>query len=222
VHLVPDGLAVSTSGTFGGFALQRISDGKLLGGAVWIKAMDLDGGRIATVVPLARNGAIPKGQYRLHLLTDDTAVVRVSLDGLTRNRTVVPEGSSIVKSELVDLASSHFSGEARLPVSVAPKSIAALAISLEVEQAMASYLSACITESETLCEEREDEHYYSDAWLSPASARTSGSGSVLYRGRQAAASDAEALFRISSTGLITSAQGFVLVLTFRGNASKST
>lgn len=204
------GLSVETEGTYAGFAIERVRDGRMMRGAVRIPSMDLEEGRIPTYVSFGRKPRLRPGRYRIHLLTDGPSVVRVEGAGLTRSLELAPAGPTKVAAELVTLATTTGleQAQARVPVEVTKGATVLLAVKTEGDYAQAHYLGQCIVQPGAQCS--EEEHY--DTWASPASGGGGGTKLDMFERGAIEPGSYEAVFVAGSIGAPQGAYGFVLVL----------
>lgn len=204
------GFSVETEGTYAGFAVERVRDGRMMRGAVRIPSMDLEDGRMPTYVSFGRDSRLRPGRYRIHLLTDGPSVVRIEAAGLARSMALAPERPTKVAAELVTMATTGGpeQAQARVPVDVTKRSTVLLASKTEGDYAQAHYLGQCIVEPGGQCS--EEEHY--DTWVSPASGGGGGNKLDMFERGTFEPGSYEAVFIAGSIGAPQGAYGFVLVL----------
>lgn len=203
------GFTARTTGTYAGFVIERVADGRIMKMAVRVPALDLRVGRVPTFISFGRFNDLPRGRYRVHLLTDGRATVRIVADGLSSDVFLQPNRRSPVSATLIPLAegTTDRTVQARVPVHVGRTSMVGLATKTEGDTAQAHYLSQCLTEPGGVCTDEEDY----DVGVSPGSG---GGGRTMIRVHPAGTlphGPYDAVFSAGSVGLQEPAYGFVLV-----------
>jgi hypothetical protein len=201
------GFQVESQGTYSGFAIERVSDGRVMKGAVWVPDLDLDEGRVPTVISFGRATVLQRGRYRIHLLTDGPSTVRITANGLERPLLLRPEESSSVNAEVIPLLTEDGSGpvQARVSIETSTRSTVLLATKTEAELGQAHLLSQCLTEPGGHCTDPSD----TEPWVSPASG--GGGGTQIDVISDQPSGTHEAVFTAVSAGLRQGSYGFVLV-----------
>lgn len=148
------GMTATTTGTYVGFVIERVGHNVPLVGAVRVPQFDL--GKLAlTLMPLGTERTLPPGKYRIHLLTDGEATVRIAMTGLSHDLVRKPRGPSPVEGGIVDIGHAG-SGYATIPVSIAPRTTLAMAAYIRTDLSVAHALSACVGRLTDLCQTRSD------------------------------------------------------------------
>ena len=200
------GLDVATRGSYSGFAIERVRDGRIMKGAVRVPQMDLEKGAIPTVISFGRTERLEAGRYRFHLLTDGPSTVRVEARGLVTDVHLRPSKATPVDAEIVDLTDQPGSF-VRVPIEVPARSTVLLATKTEGDSAQAHYLSQCLSSDGGPC---SDLASY-EAWASPASGGGGGTRMEAFEGT-VPPGGYDAVFGAGSAGIPEGSFGFVLVL----------
>lgn len=152
-------LTVRTSGTFAGYVVERLSDRKIVAGALRVPAMDWEPFDFRRIVLIKGNRAfLEPGDYRIHLVTDGESTVRFRVDGLDEDARYRPTSPSPVTSSFktppVDPGqpASHHS----TPVHVDEDTWVVVASLLVAEKNQASYLEHCVVRAVEPCQSRRD------------------------------------------------------------------
>ena len=201
------GMEVETSGTFAGFAIERVRDGRIMKGAVHIPPMDIDDGTVPTHGSFGRAQRLLPGRYRIHLLTDGQSTVRIEARGAPAGLRLMRPAASRVAASLVTLATEAGPQKVqeRVPVEVGPSSTVLLVSKTEGDYAQAHYFGHCLAAPGGHCSDPSSYEY----WLSPGSGAGGGSKSDPFERVEPGRYDA--VFTTGSAGLSQGAYGFVLV-----------
>jgi hypothetical protein len=155
----PASLAVRTRGTFAGYVVERLSDRKIVAGALRVPAMDWEPfGFERTILVKRTREPLAPGDYRIHLVADGESTVRFRAEGLDEDATYRPRSpspvSSAFKTPPVDPGPpvSHHS----TPVHVDEDTWVIVASLLVAEQNQASYLEHCVVRTVEPCQSRRD------------------------------------------------------------------
>jgi hypothetical protein len=90
--------AYSVSGTYGGVYVEPVRGAGPVAGTVLLRAMP---GLSDVPFPIAPQGWLPAGRYRIHLIGDAATTVRVRVEGLRRDLTVTTRTRSDVVAKWV-------------------------------------------------------------------------------------------------------------------------
>lgn len=203
------GFDVETSGSYAGFAIERVRDGRIMKGAVRIPEMDLADGTVPTFASFGRVTKLRPGRYRIHLLTDGRSTVRVAAPGLRDQLELTPAGPTGASAELVPLLteSGPQQVQARVPLEVPRDATVVLVGKTEGDFGQFHYLGQCLVQPGGQCS--DEDHY--ETWASPASGSSGGTKIDVFDGSVEAGSY-DAVFVAGSAGVPQGAYGFVLVL----------
>lgn len=202
------GMEVETSGTFAGFAIERVRDGRIMKGAVRVPAMDLDDGTVPAHASFGRARRLPPGDYRIHLLTDGPSTVRIEAEGAPDDLRLTRPRPSSVSASLVTLAteSGPQKVQDRVPIEVRAGATVVLMSKTEGDYAQAHYFGHCLTAPGGQCSSQGDYEY----WVSPSSGGGGGVKADPVEGLDPGRYDA--VFTAGSAGLPQGSYGFVLVV----------
>lgn len=208
MHFGIEGFSAETRGTYAGFAIERLSDGRMMKIAVHVPHLDLGQGLVPTVISFGRATRLASGRYRIHLLTDGRSTVRVAAPGLPKTMYLNPSQPSKVTSELVELTTPAGvpSLQSRVPIEVAKSSVVLLAVMTEGELTQAHYLSQCVTAPGDVCKQASQH----EPWVTAGSGGGGGALMDAHVGTLPAGSH-EAVFSAVSVGTSVASYGFVLV-----------
>jgi hypothetical protein len=208
----PD-INVQTRGTFAGFLIERLSDGKFIVGGMRIPEMDL-ARYLHMVVPLTPNGGgvLEPGRYRVRLLTDGQSVVSFRVLGLDANRVYHPTSRSTVKGSLEDLALAPGAPASfkRTPVEIRRGTLVMLASQVTAIAGQANYLNQCLAQVMELCQVRGDDDW--DLKPSLGAAESALAISSLYMPGRVEPGEWQATFTAASAGVIEEGHTFVLAV----------
>lgn len=208
MHFGIEGFSAETRGSYVGFAIERISDGRIMKIAVRVPQLDLGQGLVPTVISFSRVTKLAPGRYRIHLLTDGRSTVRVAAPGLPKTTYLNPSQPSNVTAELVELTTPAGlpSLQSRVPIEVAKSSVVLLAVMTEGELTQAHYLSQCVTAPGDVCKQASQH----EPWVTAGSGGGGGALMDAHVGTLPAGSY-DAVFSAASVGASTASYGFVLV-----------
>ena len=211
-------LTVRTGGTYAGYAVERLSDGKLVAGGVRVPSMDWDEEQgtyeFRWTVRLDRGGDwLAPGLYRIHLLTDREATVRFRVDGLDEDATYGPKTptavTSSLKTPLLGLGqpvSTH-----RTPVQVDEDTWVVVASLLVAERTQGSYLEHCVVQIAEPCQSRHD--YSASIAITPVDNYWSLNAIYsVYRPGHFEPGEWQAQFNAASAGFVLKAQTLALTI----------
>jgi hypothetical protein len=140
---------VTTRGTYAGIWVEDVRARKNLGvGVAVVPAMRGLGGD----VPLAwgyTQSELPAGRYRVHLLADGAAEIRVPVTGLSHDVVVKPTGRDQVRATLRDITLAPNVGSTDIGVAVYKTTMTILAASTDEDSSFAAS-SVCLTKQPDL------------------------------------------------------------------------
>lgn len=198
------GMSTRTTGTYAGFAIERVRDGRMIKLAVHVPPLDLDDGKFPTVIMFGRARQLPEGRYRIHLLTDGRSTVRIEARGLPRDLVLEPRRQTGAFSELVELGADSL--QKRVPLEIRRGVTVLQATKTQGENTQAHYLSQCVAPAGSACAGAEDH----EPWITPGSARGGGTMMQAYVG-DLQPGEYDAIFSAASVGTSSSSVGFVLM-----------
>lgn len=206
-----DPVAWKTSGSFVGFAVERVSDGKLMVGGVRVPALDLTTPDYPARLALATGGRLSPGTYRIHVLSDGAAEVELPVGGVTWHRTYQATLRTNVSSSVLGMGAVDGSPVGRVVEDLAldePSTIL-LASTLETAFGQATFKSICLGTSAEVCDAQPDNR---DHFVTPGSADNGWISTKVYTEDDTGSGSYSATFDYASTGLVRKAVAFVLVL----------
>ena len=139
----PADVSVTTKGTFAGVFFENLSR-KLGVGAVQVP----EAAGLGQAWPMSwgasdeRDFSLPAGRYRVHLLADGQATVRVGVEGLARDVSYVPRGRSQVTGRLVEVPDVHVD----IPVNVRSTTTTVLVAYTDQDVSLPGATSICLDE----------------------------------------------------------------------------
>ena len=207
-------LTVRTRGTFAGYIVERLSDGKIVAGAVRVPVMDwapLD--FRWTVLVKGGRASLAPGRYRIHLVTDGRSTVRFRVEGLDEDARYRPKSPTPVSSSsntpLVEPGgpvSQHST-----PVHVDEDTLVIIASLLVADNNQASYLEHCVVQIAEPCQSRHD--HSAAISISPVFNLESLSGIYsVYKPGHFEPGEWKAQFAAASAGFVKKAQTLVLTI----------
>ena len=211
-------LKVRTRGSYAGYIVERLSDGKIVAGAVRVPVMDfddLDGDEDdpARVVVKSDSGNLAAGTYRIHLVTDGRSTVRFPVEGLDENASYRPKdptpATSFFKPAPVETGEpvSHH----RTPITVKEGTLVILASILVADRSQASYLEHCVVRIIEPCQSRRD--HSAQVTITPVDNIWSLSRIIsVYKPGHFEPGEWQAQFSASSAGSVRRADMFLLTV----------
>ena len=211
-------LTVRTRGTYAGYVVDRLSDGKIVAGAIRVPVMDFADTDSTYRLPLlvlvksSRHPLAP-GSYRIHLVTDGPSTVRFRVDGLEEDAIYRPKSPTPVKSffKTPTLGAGEPVSHHRTPVNVDKNTLVIVASLLVADQSQSSYLEHCVVQIVEPCQSRRD--HSAQITISPVFNIWSLSRIYsVYRPGHFEPGEWQAQFSAASLGSVRVAQTFVLTL----------
>jgi hypothetical protein len=207
-------LTVRTRGAFAGYLVERLSDGKIVAGAVRVPAMDWASFDFRwTVLVRESRGWLEPGSYRIHHVTDDESTVRFRVEGLDEDASYQPKIPTRVRSSLKTplVESGQPVSHHSTPVRVDEDTLVIVASLLVAERNQVSYLEHCVVRLVEPCQSRRD--HSGAISISPVDNIESLSGIYsVYRAGHFEPGDWQAKFSAASAGVVRRAQTLVLTI----------
>jgi hypothetical protein len=212
-RVIVDEMVSSVGGTYAGFAVERLSDRRVVVGALRVPEMDIEGWDIPFIATLVKGGVLVPGSYRIHLLADGPAKVQIEMEGMGRNVLLHPRESTPTTVQIHDggLSSTAGASHVRLPIRVGSRSHVVLASQVTATGGQLFYLDQCVAFPSATCPTTEDEQ---DASVIPCPACLRGGGAVVdvYMPRDRLDGQTEAIFTTATAGALAEVK--LLAFTF--------
>jgi hypothetical protein len=196
---LPAEYTVTSSGSYAGYALQRLDGRALFGsgrivGGVTVPAMNRP--QILTNFNTRyQDVQLAPGRYRFYLLTDGTATVTIPMQGLSRSHVVNPAHATSVAAGVVDLGSVAISTH-RVPIVSTGATLGLLVLDQQMTAGQ-SWADVCFRQG------NEDCSLLATSRALPADTAQPG---------ELAAGPWNGVFQSFGVGLMSSSTGFYLAL----------
>ena len=206
----PLDLEVTTSGTYAGFIVERVGGGGIVAGGMRVPAMDW-GGIFEMAIPIAE-GPLQPGTYRIHLLTDAPARVRITVEGLDRDLTLKPSRRSPVRASFgsIGVGSGAPIAFSKRTLRVREKTVVVMAHDARFQWGQAHVMRHCISDVLGLCRTSGNELY---AVACPACSEGVAAMASVYWPADLHPGERDAVIVHAGVGVIPESRA--LVLTFR-------
>ena len=153
---------VRTRGTYAGYIVERLSDGKIVAGAVRVPVLDfedlsdwnLDDPMSAVVKRYS--GPLLPGTYRIHLVTDGRSTIRFPVAGLDENASYRPKAPTPVTSSFKPVEPGEQVIHHRTPITVKEGTLVIVASLLVADRSQAAYLEHCVIKIIEPCQSTRD------------------------------------------------------------------
>lgn len=204
------GFTFRTRGAFAGYLLEDVEAARVVAGALRVPRLDLGG--YQAVFRFSNRKTVPSGTYRLHLIADGWATLRIPVLGDVYDRTLNVDRFTQTRGTLASMGVRGTPvAHSQVDLEAEPSSWVLLATQLEADAGQAGVLHQCLAPQGEPCptDEAPPARY-----LSVGAHRSGKLIMSSYSANPSRDRELQALFSVGTAGAIRRAHAFALVIDF--------